>query len=159
MKPKGVVPSWVGSKMPRSSEMAEAVLALRHGAARGDFDEPELVAAQPMLAAQARLSRMPVASRLLVERFRSREGHHLFLYPFAGRNVHIGLAQLLAWRLAHGEPNTFSLSVNDYGLEILAAKPIGLDAVTQGALFPTHDLLPDVLASLKARDLGGARSD
>ena len=157
VKPKGVVPSWAGSKMPLSSEMAEAVLALLHGAARGDFDEPELVAAQPMLAAQARLSRMPVASRLLVERFRSREGHHLFLYPFAGRNVHIGLAQLLAWRLAHGGPNTFSLSVNDYGLEILAAKPIGLDAVTQGALFRTHDLLPDVLASLNAGHLAQRR--
>jgi ATP-dependent Lhr-like helicase len=157
VKPKGVVPSWAGSKMPLSSEMADAVLALLHGAARGEFDEPELVAAQPMLAAQARLSRLPSAGRLLVERFRSREGHHLFIYPFAGRNVHIGLAHLLAWRLARSEPNTFSLSVNDYGLEILAAKPIGLDAVTQGALFRTHDLLPDVLASLNAGHLAQRR--
>jgi ATP-dependent Lhr-like helicase len=156
-KPKGVVPSWAGSKMLLSSEMADAVLALLHGAARGEFDEPELVAAQPMLAAQARLSRLPVAGRLLVERLRSREGHHLFLYPFAGRNVHIGLAQLLAWRLARHEPNSFSLSVNDYGLEILAAKPVGLDAVTREALFRTQDLMAEVLASLNAGHLAQRR--
>ena len=53
-----------------------------------------------MLQAQARLSQLPTPKTLLVERFRSREGHHLFLYPFAGRQVHLGLAQLLAWRLA-----------------------------------------------------------
>jgi ATP-dependent Lhr-like helicase len=157
VKPKGVVPSWTGSKMPLSSEMADAVLALLHGAALGEFDEPELAAARPMLAAQARLSRLPVAGRLLVERFQSREGHHLFIYPFAGRNVHIGLAQLLAWRLARSEPNTFSLSVNDYGLEILAAKAPDLSAVTQGALFQSHDLMADVLASLNSGQLAQRR--
>ncbi|HSM22607.1 MAG TPA: DNA ligase-associated DEXH box helicase, partial [Rubrivivax sp.] len=151
------VPAWAGSKMPLSSELADAVLALLHGAAQGDFGEPELVAAQPMLAAQARLSRLPVAGRLLVERLRSREGHHLFIYPFAGRNVHIGLAQLLAWRLARSEPNTFSLSVNDYGLEILAVKPVALDVVAPGALFHTRELMADVLASLNSGQLAQRR--
>jgi len=64
---------------------------------------------------------------------------------------------LLAWRLARSEPNTFSLSVNDYGLEILAAKPTGLDAVTRGALFQTHDLMADVLASLNSGQLAQRR--
>jgi len=120
---KGVVPTWGGSKMPLSSELADSVQALLDEAALGVFSGPEMQAAQPMLNAQARLSKLPTSDRLLVERFTSREGHHLFLYPFGGRNVHIGLAQLLAWRLAQREPNTFSLSVNDYGLEVLAAKP------------------------------------
>ena len=31
----------------------------------------------------------------------------------------LGLASLLAWRLARERPNTFSLSVNDYGLELM----------------------------------------
>jgi ATP-dependent Lhr-like helicase len=156
-RPKGVVPSWTGSKMPLSSEMADAVLSLLHAAAQDAFDEPELAAARPMLAAQARLSKLPVAGRLLVEHFRSREGHHLFLYPFAGRNVHIGLAQLLAWRLARREANTFSLSVNDHGLEILAAKPIALDDAVRASLFQTHDLTADVLASLNAGQLAQRR--
>lgn len=153
----GVVPSWQGSKMPLSSEMADSVQALLDGAAQGDFFEPELQAAQPMLAAQARLSRLPRRGELLAERFRSREGHHLFLYPFAGRNVHIGLAQLLAWRLAQAEPNTFSLSVNDYGLEILAAKPVPAEALAPSRLFATESLMADVLASLNSGELAQRR--
>jgi ATP-dependent Lhr-like helicase len=156
-KAKGVVPSWAGSKMPLSSEMADSVQVLLDEAARGRFDSPEMRAAQPMLATQARLSQLPQQGRLLVERFASREGHHLFIYPFAGRNVHIGLAQLLAWRLARDEPNSFSLSVNDYGLEILAAKPPALSEVTQGRLFASDDLLADVMASLNSGELAQRR--
>jgi ATP-dependent Lhr-like helicase len=152
-----VVPTWNGSKMPLSSELAASVQAMLDDAARGHFDDPEMVAAQPMLQAQERLSELPLRGRLLVEEFTSREGHHLFLYPFAGRNVHIGLAQLLAWRLARNEPNTFSLSVNDYGLEILAAKPVLLDETVLRGLFDAEQLLPDVMASLNSGVLAQRR--
>ncbi|MBL8307605.1 MAG: DNA ligase-associated DEXH box helicase, partial [Rubrivivax sp.] len=150
---KGVVPAWAGGKMPLSSEMAESVQELLDGAAQGELHDVEMQAAGPMLMAQARLSQLPRRGALLVEQYRSREGHHLFLYPFAGRNVHIGLAQLLAFRLAKAEPNTFSLSVNDYGLEILAAKPVMLPE----ALFSAQDLLSDVLASLNSGELAQRR--
>ena len=156
-KPKGVVPSWAGSKMPLSSEMAESVLDLLDDAAQGRFDSPEMQAARPMLQAQARLSLLPRRGRLLVEKLQSREGHHLFLYPFAGRSVHIGLAQLLAWRLARTQANTFSLSVNDYGLEIVAANPLAFGAAHLADLFSTHELLPDVLASLNSGALAQRR--
>jgi ATP-dependent Lhr-like helicase len=156
-KRQGVVPSWAGSKMPLSSELAENVEALLHGCAQGDFAEPELQAALPMLKAQQRLSQLPLQGRLLMEEFHSREGHHLFIYPFAGRNVHIGLAQLLAWRLSQGEPNSFSLSVNDYGLEILAAKPMGEDPASRAGLFDSSNLLRDVLASLNSGQLAQRR--
>ncbi len=152
-KKKGVVPAWSGGKMPLSSEMAASVQELLDGAAQGDFFDVEMQAAQPMLRAQERLSQLPRRGALLVEQFHSREGHHLFLYPFAGRNVHIGLAQLLALRLAKAEPNTFSLSVNDYGLEILAAKPVQMP----DALFSTQDLMDDVLASLNSGELAQRR--
>jgi ATP-dependent Lhr-like helicase len=160
-KSRGVVPAWAGGKMPLSSELAESVQALLEGAAGGDFGEPELQAALPMLQAQARLSRLPVRDALLVERFESREGHHVFIYPFAGRNVHIGLAQLLAWRLANrvqnARPNTFSLSINDYGLEIVAAAPLPEGALDDPALFGTQELMHDVLASLNSGQLAQRR--
>ncbi len=160
-KSRGVIPAWAGGKMPLSSELAESVQALLEGAAGGDFAEPELQAAMPMLQAQARLSRLPVRDRLLVERFDSREGHHVFVYPFAGRNVHIGLAQLLAWRLANrvqgARPNTFSLSVNDYGLEIVAVEPLADAALADPALFTTDGLMADVLASLNSGQLAQRR--
>ncbi|MDO9074316.1 MAG: ligase-associated DNA damage response DEXH box helicase [Rubrivivax sp.] len=164
-KKKGVVPAWAGSKMPLSSELGGAVqelldcaAALLSGAApHEDFVDIEMQAARPMLLAQVRLSQLPQSGRLLVERYRSREGHHLFLYPFAGRNVHIGLAQLLAWRLARAQPNTFSLSVNDYGLEILAANPVELGDALQATLFTGEGLLDDVLASLNSGHLAQRR--
>jgi ATP-dependent Lhr-like helicase len=160
-KSRGVVPSWAGGKMPLSSELAEAVQALLDGAAAGAFDEPELQAAEPMLRAQARLSKLPVRDALLVEKFDSREGHHVFIYPFAGRQVHIGLAQLLAWRLASrlkdARPNTFSLSVNDYGLEIVAVEPLAEGAFNDPALFDTTELMADVLASLNSGQLAQRR--
>jgi ATP-dependent helicase Lhr and Lhr-like helicase len=120
-KNKGTVTSWAGAKMPLSNELADAVLDVLAGVAQGDFFEPELQAALPMLQTQLRLSKLPTPKALLIERFHSREGQHLFIYPFAGRNAHIGLASLLAWRLAKDAPNTFSLSINDYGLELLSA--------------------------------------
>ncbi len=154
---KGIVPAWAGSKMALSSELSDEVLRLLHGAAQGDFLEPEMQAAQPMLQAQARLSRLPVPGQLLVEEFTSREGHHLFVYPFAGRHVHMGLAQLLAWRLAQQQTNTFSLSVNDYGFEILAARPMGLTAWHDGSLLTTASLMNDVLSSLNTGELAQRR--
>jgi ATP-dependent Lhr-like helicase len=166
-KPRGLVPAWAGSKMPLSSELADAVQDLFDRLApaiecdgpdrQSLLQEPELHAAWPMLQTQARLSRLPRRQGLLVERYRSREGHHLFLYPFAGRNVHIGLAQLLAWRLSRATPDTFSLSVNDLGLEILGTRPVGLEPADAASLFDPNDLLHDVLASLNAGELAQKR--
>jgi ATP-dependent Lhr-like helicase len=149
----GIVPAWAGSKMPLSSELADATLAALESARQGDFFEPELQAARPMLDAQQRLSRLPTPKTLLVEQFRSREGHHVFVYPFAGRHVHMGLASLLAWRLSRHAPNTFSLSVNDYGFELLAAEPLDVGAVLDQRVFDETDLLADVMASLNSSEL------
>ena len=104
-----------------------------------------------------RLSKLPTPTSLLIEQFHSREGQHLFIYPFAGRNAHIGLASLLAWRLARQAPNTFSLSVNDYGLELLSALPIDASPLLDRTLFSEADLLGDVLASLNSSELARRR--
>jgi ATP-dependent Lhr-like helicase len=154
---KGTVPTWQGSKMALSAELSDAVLEMMQAASQGDFFEPELQAARPMLETQARLSRIPTPATLLVEAFQSREGQHLYVYPFAGRNVHLGLASLLAWRLARERPNTFSLSVNDYGFELVSAEPFDVEPVTGGTAFTTRALLEDVLASLNSTELAQRR--
>jgi ATP-dependent Lhr-like helicase len=152
-KKKGIVPIWAGGKMPLSSELADAVLDVLAGATQGDFFEPELQAAHPMLQTQQRVSRLPTPTTLLIERFVSREGHHLYLYPFAGRYVHLGLASLIAWRLAQQRPNTFSMSVNDHGFELLAAEPVDVAALLDGSAYRHDELLRDVLASLNSGEL------
>jgi ATP-dependent Lhr-like helicase len=156
-KPKGVLTSWAGAKMPLSNELADSVLEVLAGVAQGDFGEPELVAARPMLETQLRLSKLPTPGTLLIERFKSREGWHLFVYPFAGRNVHIGLGSLLAWRLAKDAPNTFSISINDYGFELLSAEPVDPVPLRDHRLFSDDALLHDVLASLNSSELARRR--
>ena len=159
---RGVVPAWNGGKMPLSSELADATLAVLAGVQHDPGGtvpiDPELRAAAPMLDAQRQLSQLPATGTLLVEQYRSREGWHLFVYPFAGRHVHLGLASLLGWRLAQHRPNTFSISVNDYGFELLAAEEVDLATVLDQSVFdPGPDLLADVLASLNSSELARRR--
>jgi ATP-dependent helicase Lhr and Lhr-like helicase len=156
-KNRGVVPAWGGTKMALSEAMTDMVQELLHSSAQGDFLEPEMQAAQPMLATQARLSQLPRPGVLLIERYQSGEGHHLFLYPFAGRNVHMGLAQLLAWRLSRAQPNTFSLSINDFGLELLAVQPVDPAPLVDHSAFSTRELMTDVLESLNSGELAQRR--
>lgn len=159
-KGKGAVPTWQGGRMPLSSELADAVQAELARAADGHFDSPELQGARPMLQAQASLSQIPRPGSLLVEQWESREGRHLYLYPFAGRLVHLGLGSLLAWRLARQAPNTFSISVNDYGLELLSAEAVDLQTVLNGEVFEpgsAASLLADVMASLNSGELAQRR--
>ena len=154
---KAAMISWAGAKMPLSSELADSVMDVLADAAQGDFFEPEMQAAQPMLETQARLSRIPTPKTLLIEKLESREGQHVFIYPFAGRSAHIGLGSLLAWRLARSEPNTFSIVINDYGLELLSAKPVDVASLVDQSLFEEGDLLHDVLASLNSSELARRR--
>lgn len=149
--------SWAGAKMPLSSELADSVMDVLADAAQGDFFEPEMEAARPMLETQAQLSRIPTPKTLLIERLVSREGQHLFVYPFAGRNAHIGIGSLLAWRLSKDEPNTFSIVINDYGLELLSVKPVDPASLVDQSLFDEGDLLHDVLASLNSSELARRR--
>jgi ATP-dependent helicase Lhr and Lhr-like helicase len=71
--------------------------------------------------------------------------------------VHSGLAQLLAWRLARAQPNTFSLSVNDFGLELLSVQPVDAAPLLDGSVFSGQALLSDVLASLNSGALAQRR--
>lgn len=150
---KAAVPRWNGGRMPLSNELAEAVVRRFTAAAQGEFTGPEMHALRPLLDTQMRWSGLPTAEKLLAEVLKSREGWHLFLYPFAGRQVHLGLASLLAWRVSQRQPVTFSIAVNDYGLELLSATPVDWAQHLNGALFNPDHLLADVLASLNAGEL------
>jgi ATP-dependent Lhr-like helicase len=87
-----------------------------------ELDTPELRALEPLLQRQVDLSSLPRSDEVLLELCRSREGSHLFVFPFEGRFVHEGIGFLWAWRLARHRPSTVTVSVNDYGFELLAPK-------------------------------------
>lgn len=150
---KAAVPRWNGGRMPLSSELARAVVERFGAAALGEFIGPEMQALRPLLEVQQRWSGLPTENSLLAETLKSREGWHLFLYPFAGRQVHLGLASLLAWRVSQQQAVTFSIAVNDYGLELLSATCVEWSSVLNPGLLSPEQLLNDVLASLNAGEL------
>ncbi len=150
------VPRWSGGRMPLSNTLADAMVQQLAAAAEGRFDSPEMRAAQPLLAIQQRWSALPTPQTLVAEVLKSRDGWHLFLYPFAGRNVHLGLGNLLAWRAARDQPGTFSIAVNDYGLELLSASEVDWATRLPALLVPAASpqaLLAEVMASLNASEL------
>ena len=163
---KGTVPRWSGGRMPLSGELAAAVRAKLNEARDGVFDDPEMAAVRPILAVQNRWSIIPASDELLIERLKTREGHHLFCYPFEGRAVHEGMAALFAYRLSRLQPISFTIAVNDYGFELLSPEPAPFEAqsaergaqsadriTTPTALFTLDNLTADISASLNATEM------
>jgi ATP-dependent Lhr-like helicase len=144
----GRVAKWQGGRLPLSNELADSVQELLEHAARGRYDQPELDRMRPLLELQQRWSQLPTPDMLLVEYTKSREGHHVFVYPFAGRTVNEGIATLMAHRWAQLRPITFSVTANDYGAELLTSTPIEIDASLVRRLMARQDLGSDLLASL-----------
>lgn len=149
---KAAVARWNGGRMPLSSELAEALVEQLDAAAHERFDGPEMRAVRPLLALQAQWSALPTTGTLLAETFKSRQGWHLFLYPFAGRMANLGLANLIAWRVSRAQPLSVSIAVNDYGFELLSPAQVDWARHLPQAL-GTTDLLEDVLASLNAGEM------
>ncbi|QNK74977.1 ligase-associated DNA damage response DEXH box helicase [Variovorax sp. PAMC28562] len=153
------VPRWNGGRMPLSTTLADAVVQQLALAGEGKYDSPELQCVRPLLEIQQQWSALPTPQTLLAEVLTTREGSHLFLYPFAGRHVHLGLANLIAWRVAQQAPRTFSIAVNDYGFELLCATEVDWPALLPQVLAPVDEatLLHEVLESLNAGELAQRR--
>ena len=100
---------------------------------------------------------MPKNNELLIEQFKTRDGHHLFIYPFEGRFVHEGMASILAQRIAMLEPFTFSIGMNDYGFELLSDKEVDVQAILDNDLFSPEFLHDDALRSLNATETAKRR--
>lgn len=147
------IPRWMGGRMPLSTELAACVQRKLEDAKNGVYQDKEMLAAKPILDLQQQWSRVPSQNEFLIESLESREGHHLFFYPFAGRLVHEGLAALLAWRMAKEQSITFTMAVNDYGFELLSATPVPSEQVTMREFLTTVHLDCDILGSLNATEM------
>jgi ATP-dependent Lhr-like helicase len=146
---KGKIPSWQGGRMPLSSYMAKVLRAQLTDPGRN----AEMAAVQPILERQRETSIVPTEDELLIERFESREGHHVVIYPFEGRLVHEAMGSLLAFRMSLLKPITFSIAMNDYGFELLSDQPIPIEEALDNNLFNPQDLLSDLQRSLNATEM------
>jgi ATP-dependent Lhr-like helicase len=155
------VPRWNGGRMPLSMLLSRAVLELvRSAATAGKKVAPEVEAVLPLLAAQARTSRLPDGDTLLIERVATGKAgrgepamHHAFLFPFEGRLVHDGLATLVAWRIARDAPATFQLAATDWGLQLAGRRPLPADERVWRQLLSPANLLEDLLACLNGTEM------
>ena len=154
---KGIIPAWTGTSLPISPELGAAVRRKLAEARDGVYDGLEMAAVRPLLALQGRWSAVPGEDELLVERLATREGRtsftHLFVYPFAGKLVHQGLAALAAYRLSRARPITFTLTANDYGFELLAPERDAFADLDLAALFTAAGLLDDIAAGLNESEM------
>ena len=121
-KKSTTVPAWAGGQMALSDLLTHHLREEVARAGRGELDTPELQALGPLFERQHDLSTLPRTDQLLIETCQTREGSHLYLYPFEGRFVHEGLGFLMATRLTRLQRGTITVSVNDYGFELLAPR-------------------------------------
>lgn len=148
-----LTPRWYGGRLPMSSPLSAAVRRMLAAAKGGDYAWPEMRAARPVLETQLRLSTLPALDEVLIEVTKTRDGHHLFVFPFEGRLVHEGLAAIIALRLTRLHRATFSVSVNDYGFELLTAETVPFEALIDDALFTPQNVAHDALESVNVTEL------
>ena len=148
------VPRWNGGRMPLSTLLSSAVLDLVRTADNSDAAIPaEARAVVPLFQTQARWSRLPDHETLLIEQWQGRDGHHTFIFPFAGRLVHEGLAALVAWRIASRRPTTLTFAATDWGFALSGREPLATDERTWRQLFSPANLLEDLLGCLNGTEM------
>src|SRR6185369_14114278 len=147
------VPRWDGGRCPLSSEVSQGIRELLELHIDHREDEPEMRAISRLLKLQHSWSRIPRRHELLVEQTETREGHHIFFYPFEGRSVNVGISALFAYRLARTRKASFSLGFTDYGFELVSRERFELLPLLKAGLVSTDNLLEDMIASLNAAEL------
>lgn len=172
---KSKVPSWNGGRMPLSANLgmmlrrkldeASGMLAgeSHNEAHTGREHEVKVLKAagidielkilRPLFELQAALSYMPRENELLIEQIETKDGFHLFVYPFEGRLVHEAMAALLAYRISRTTPISFSFAMNDYGFELLSDQPIPLDDTNAYELFSPENLTADIQRSVNSAEM------
>lgn len=156
-KKTGRIPSWMGGRLPLSSELSTFIREKMDLITKGRSEDVELEALRPLTDLQQRRSHIPGKDDFLMEYFKSREGYHLVLYPFEGRAVHEGMGALFAWRLSRLQPQSFSIAMNDYGFELLSEKEIPIEEALAKGLFSTRNLYEDIQQSINSVEMAGRR--
>ncbi len=159
---KSIVPSWNGGRMPLSANLGKkmretlnesGVTSRESGEGSMEKGETELAFLKPLFLLQEQLSYVPKKDELLIEHIETKDGFHLFVYPFEGRLVHEAMAAILAYRISRITPITFSFAMNDYGFELLSDQPIPVDDSNVYELFTADDLLNDIQRCVNSTEM------
>lgn len=150
---KAITPSWLGGRLPLSSNLSYFLRKKLAESLSPNAREKELRFLHPLLVNQNENSHIPKEDEFLVERIKTREGYHLFFYPFEGRLVHEVMAALLAYRISKLYPISFSMAMNDYGFEIFSDREIQLKDTELNQILSKVNLMQDVISSVNATEM------
>ncbi|NND95491.1 MAG: ligase-associated DNA damage response DEXH box helicase, partial [Flavobacteriales bacterium] len=149
-KKKGLVVTYQGGRLPLSSRLGEHIRAqLQPSRAAG---QPERRYLKSLFDMQSQRSVLPNENQLLFEFVKTREGYHLFCFPFEGKFVHEAMASLLAYRISLLLPITFSMASSDYGFELLSSQDWDPEVILDSDLLSADHLFTDLNASLNASE-------
>lgn len=152
-KGKAYAPSYLGGRLPLSSNLGHFLREKLSGALNPKASEKELKFLHPLLANQEERSHIPKEDEFLVELIKNREGYHLFMYPFEGRLVHEVMAALIAYRISKLAPISFSMAMNDYGFELFSDKEIPLNEENLHRVLTKDNLMNDVISSINSAEM------
>ncbi|WP_153799489.1 ligase-associated DNA damage response DEXH box helicase [Foetidibacter luteolus] len=158
---KAVIPSWMGGRMSLTANLgrvlretfSEAALITGDKLPPGAKVEREMESLLPLFQLQQQLSHIPQADELLIEHIEDKDGYHLMVYPFEGRQVHEAMGSLMGHRISNITPITFSIAMNDYGFELLSDQPIPVDDTNVQDLFTTDNLIADIQRSVNSVEM------
>ncbi|MCC5942746.1 MAG: DNA ligase-associated DEXH box helicase, partial [Balneolaceae bacterium] len=151
------VPSYMGGRMSLSSNMSHLLREKLQLAIQDKHRSIDLETIKPILDIQKERSILPRQDQFLIEKSWSKEGCHLFFFPFEGRYVHEGMSALVAHRISKMVPITFSLAMNDYGFELLSDRDIPIDEALEKDLFSSKNLVRDIMGILNEAELAKRR--
>lgn len=147
------IPIWWGSRLPLSSLLSSHLKEVFELIEKGKYKHPLVQFLSPIIEVQKAVSRLPGRDYLLIEETVTREGKHLFLFPFEGRLVHEALAALLSVRMSLRSKVTFSFAVSEYGIEILAPRDYVFEADEIKDYLSIENLTHDIQRSLNMTQL------
>jgi ATP-dependent Lhr-like helicase len=147
------VVSWMGARMSLSSMLSHKIREIFKAYNQGIVGSEEVSRVLPILDLQQQLSLVPDAQTFLIESLKSKEGYHLFFYPFEGRMIHELMSALIAYRIAQRFPVSFNMAMNDYGFELFSDVPIAIEELLEEDLFGLKDLEEDVLHCINESEL------
>ncbi len=150
---KSIIPSWQGGRMSLTSNMGKKLRQSLDDSYHKKTSVEELVVLKPLFDLQNSISHVPKENELLIEHIETKDGHHLFVYPFEGRLVHEAMAAILAYRISRIMPITFSFAMNDYGFELLSDRPIPVDDSNVYELFSEENLFEDIQKSVNSTEM------
>lgn len=150
---KAITPSWLGGRLPLSSNLSAFLRKKLSESLSPKTSEKELRFLHPLIVRQNERSHIPREDEFLVEQIKTREGYHLFMYPFEGRLVHEVMSALVAYRISRFYPISFSMAMNDYGFELFSDSEIALNEDQLKQILSKENLMDDVLASINSTEM------